>query len=107
MFINFPVYGIICLSIFLRMVLILSVVLHLCRATHVQNENGSVVLLSASNPRQRNAIAKRLLTPSKEGSLGGAAKKVCYICIVTGINFLLLIVPTIRTVFIVHVPYLL
>ena len=46
------------------------------RATHVQNEDGSVVLLSASNPRQRNAIAKRLLTPSKEGSLGGATKKV-------------------------------
>ena len=52
---------------------------HLCRATHVQNEDGSVVLLSASNPCQRNAIAKRLLTPSKEGSLGGAAKKVCCI----------------------------
>ena len=51
------------------------------RATHVQNEDGSVVLLSASNPRQRNAIAKRLLTPSKEGSLGGAAKKVC--CVVS------------------------
>ena len=47
------------------------------RATHVQNEDGSVVLLSAINPQQRNAIAKRLLTPSKEGSLGGASKKVC------------------------------
>ena len=46
------------------------------RATHVQNEDGSVVLLSATNHRQRNAIAKRLLTPSKEGSLGGATKKV-------------------------------
>lgn len=46
------------------------------RATHVQNEDGSVVLLSAINSQQRNAIAKRLLTPSKEGSLGGASKKV-------------------------------
>ena len=52
----------------------------LCRATHVQNEDGSVVLLSATNPRQRNAIAKRLLTPSKEGSLGGATKKVHVHC---------------------------
>ena len=50
--------------------------IYIHRATHVQNEDGSVVLLSASNPRQRDAIAKRLLTPSKEGSLGGAAKKV-------------------------------
>ena len=49
----------------------------LYRATHVQNEDGSVVLLSATNPRQRNAIAKRLLTPSKEGPMGGATKKVC------------------------------
>lgn len=48
----------------------------LYRATHVQNEDGSVVLLSATNPRQRNAIAKRLLTPSKEGPMGGATKKV-------------------------------
>ena len=58
-----------------------------------------MVLLSASNPRQRNAIAKRLLTPSKEGSLGGAAKKVRCTCIVTGVDYLLLIViPTIRTI---------
>lgn len=46
------------------------------RATHVQNENGFVVLLSPSNERQRVAIAKKLLTPSKEGVLGGATKKV-------------------------------
>ena len=45
-------------------------------ATHVQNEDGSVVLLSAHNPRQRSAIAKKLLTPSKESSFGGASKKV-------------------------------
>ena len=45
-------------------------------ATHVQNEDGSVVLLSAHNPRQRSAIAKKLLTPSKDSSFGGASKKV-------------------------------
>lgn len=45
-------------------------------ATHVQNEDGSVVLLSAHNLRQRSAIAKKLLTPSKESSFGGASKKV-------------------------------
>ena len=45
-------------------------------ATHIQNEDGSVVLLSAHNPRQRSAIAKKLLTPSKESSFGGASKKV-------------------------------
>ena len=60
---------------------------HVHRATHVQNEDGSVVLLSASNPRQRNAIAKRLLTPSKEGSLGGAAKKVRCELSCTGDNY--------------------
>ena len=35
-----------------------------------------MVLLSAHNPRQRSAIAKKLLTPSKESSFGGASKKV-------------------------------
>ena len=48
----------------------------ICSATHVQNEDGSVVLLSASNSRQRTAIAKKLLTPSKDGKMGGAMKKV-------------------------------
>ena len=73
MFINFRPYGpyFVCCVVWA-----IEYGLHLYRATHVQNEDGSVVLLSASNPRQRNAIAKRLLTPSKEGSLGGAAKKV-------------------------------
>lgn len=45
-------------------------------ATHVQNEDGSVVLLNPRNPRQRSAIAKRLLTPSKDSPRGGAGKKV-------------------------------
>ena len=35
-----------------------------------------MVLLSAHNPRQRSAIAKKLLTPSKDSSFGGASKKV-------------------------------
>ncbi len=48
----------------------------MCSATHVQNEDGSVVLLSASNSQQRIAIAKKLLTPSKGGKMGGATKKV-------------------------------
>ena len=42
----------------------------------MQNEDGSVILLSGSNSRQRVAIAKKLLTPSKEGKMGGATKKV-------------------------------
>ena len=42
----------------------------------MQNEDGSVVLLSANNSRQRMALAKQLLTPSKDGNLGGARKKV-------------------------------
>ncbi len=40
------------------------------------NEDGSTQLLSVSNPRQRIAIAKKLLTPSKSESIGGARKKV-------------------------------
>ena len=46
------------------------------RATHVQNEDGSVVLLNPHNPRQRQAIAFKLLAPGKEGDTGGATKKV-------------------------------
>ena len=45
-------------------------------ATHVQNEDGSLVLLSGRNPRQREAVAKRLLTPSKDPTLQGTGKKV-------------------------------
>ena len=48
------------------------------RATHVQNEDGSVVLLNPHNPRQRQAIAFKLLAPGKEGDTAGATKKVCY-----------------------------
>ena len=54
----------------------LGVVPLLCSATHVQNEDGSVILLNPSNLRQRMAIAKKLLTPSKDVSQGGATKKV-------------------------------
>ena len=42
----------------------------------MQNEDGAVVLLSANNLRQRSSIAKKLLTPSKDGLLGGPTKKV-------------------------------
>ena len=41
-----------------------------------------MILLSPHNPQQRMAIAKRLLTPSKESSFGGASKKVlCEVCL--------------------------
>lgn len=46
------------------------------RATHVQNEDGSLVLLSARHARQREAVARRLLTPSKNPALQGTCKKV-------------------------------
>ena len=44
----------------------------------MQFEDGGVCLLHASNPRQRVAIAKKLLTPSKDGNMGGASKKVSH-----------------------------
>ena len=46
------------------------------RATHVQNEDGSLVLLNGSQPHQRKAVAKKLLTPSKSGAHFGSSKKV-------------------------------
>ena len=45
----------------------------------MQYEDGAVVLLSHSNTSQRVAISKKLLTPSKDGKMGGACKKVCTI----------------------------
>ena len=57
----------------------------LCRATHVQMEDGSVVLLHAQRPAQRLALARRLLTPGKPGSTLGACKKASH-CIYTCIH---------------------
>ena len=48
----------------------------LCRATHVQMEDGSVVLLHPQRPAQRVALARQLLTPGKPGAAKGAGKKV-------------------------------
>ena len=45
-------------------------------ATHIQMEDGFLVLLHANRPAQRLALAKRLLTPAKHGSSRGAAKRV-------------------------------
>ena len=52
--------------------------MHSYRATHVQNEDGSLIMLNASNPRQRKAVAKKLLTPSKSGTHFGSTKKVLH-----------------------------
>ncbi len=48
----------------------------LYRATHVQNEDGSLLLLNPRNITQRQGIAKRLLAPDKISPSGGVAKKV-------------------------------
>lgn len=48
----------------------------LCRATHVQLEDGSLVLLNPQRPAQRMALARQLLTPGKHGSTRGVPKKV-------------------------------
>jgi DNA-directed RNA polymerase I subunit RPA1 len=45
-------------------------------ATHVQMEDGAVVMLQPHRPAQRLALARQLLTPSKPGSARGACKKV-------------------------------
>lgn len=48
----------------------------LSRATHVQMEDGSVILLHSQRPTQRLAISRQLLTPGKTGCTRGTSKKV-------------------------------
>ena len=43
-------------------------------ATLIENEDGNRIMLHASKPTQREALAKQLLTPSADGKLG--SKKV-------------------------------
>ena len=52
--------------------------LHVVRATHVQLEDGSVVLLHPQRRAQRMALARQLLTPGKPGTTRGASKKVLH-----------------------------
>ena len=43
----------------------------------MENEDGFVVRLSPTDKRQRESIAKQLLTPSANASAGAPNKKVC------------------------------
>ena len=49
-----------------------------CRAVMIENEDGRKVILSASNQTQREAIAKRLLTPSTNEKPLISCKKVAH-----------------------------
>ena len=50
---------------------------HPFRATHVESEDGSTVILSRDNVTQRRAIARRLLTPSSAAGAWRGTKKAC------------------------------
>lgn len=45
-------------------------------ATHVQSEDGSLILLNNRNFMQRLGLARRLLAPDKSESLKGSTKRV-------------------------------
>lgn len=53
--------------------------IHSLRATHVENEDGSTVILSKDNMTQRRAIARRLLTPSSAAGAWRGTKKACVV----------------------------
>ena len=63
----------------------------LFRATHVQSEDGSLILLNNRNFIQRLGLARRLLAPDKLESSKGSTKKVTnvsvYIKIILVIRF--------------------
>lgn len=63
----------------------------LFRATHVQSEDGSLILLNSRNFTQRLGLARRLLAPDKLESSKGSTKKVgkvsVYIKIILVVRF--------------------
>ena len=61
------------MSLLLMIVLILNFVE---RAAFVEHEDGKMVLLNPNNPQQREAVAKRLLTPHHSQDLLNKSKKV-------------------------------
>ena len=72
------IYLSIYLCIYLCIYLFIYLYIFISSATHVQNEDGSLILLNAKNLYHRQGIAKRLLAPNKIGSSNGATKKVQY-----------------------------